>query len=294
MKQTSTQPIYTKKVKHKFNKASPLDPRRLLPKEIWEPLLEAFNDQIPLLQQLVEYALNEVRNRQLVLSNCPDIPPTAVCLAISKLAESNAALDQIRESGDLVIIRVAIELLHRIGNLIYINTKDQLIRRCVCALVEVVLINMANPQLYYGHVFLFTRSLRALVCDHKLPLPSLIRMQQAEYLLDPLSSRLYLEFPHNVNRRNFHERLASKSKRRDELLMDIVQIRVHLNNNNGHSIMLKMVILWSTEQLKAKYLELQGDPVKRLADIRSKARVFEIVTRMIQRLFGVSPYLFGR
>lgn len=44
----------------------------------------------------------------------------------------------------------------------------------------------------------------------------------------------------------------------------------------------------------AKFLALQGDPVERQFDIGSKARVFEILTRIIERLFGVSPYLFGR
>lgn len=51
---------------------------------------------------------------------------------------------------------------------------------------------------------------------------------------------------------------------------------------------------WSLGALLDKYYELQGDPKKRQRDIELKARVFEILTRIMQRLFGVSPHLFGR
>lgn len=182
---------------------------RKLRTEVCTPLLLAFEEDSVLLNNLVEYAKNEVCRRQLSLMGCPDIPSAFVINAIVYLASNNEALDDIRESGDLVVFRIIIELLHRLGFL-NLQRDDTDTRRAACSLVDVILVNIANPQLYPGHVFLFTRALRSLVSQKKLPMPSSTRMQQAEYLLDPLTRIWYLSCEGYIKQpsRTFHEALS--------------------------------------------------------------------------------------
>lgn len=188
--------------------------------EVRIPLMLAFKNQLCLLSELARYATNEVKERDIQLLNGPDLPTETVFRSIIYLAHSNDTMHKIRESGDRITIRVVIELLHRLGSLIFHpEGKDQEIRRSACALVDVVLINMANPQLYPGHVYLFTRAIRALIHHRKLPAPSFVRMQQIEYLLNPLSHRAYFRWytvKSKQPQEKFHDSLSSKLGRKNK------------------------------------------------------------------------------
>lgn len=190
--------------------------------EVCVPLRFAFgDDNLQYLCQLVEYAATEVRLGELNLKDSEFISDDLILRSINYLSHCNKAMYNIRESGNLTIIRIVIELLHRLAMINLPDPRDQEIRRSTCALIDVVLINMANPRLCPSHVYLFTYALRALLHQKKLPFPSLIRMQQIEYLLDPWSRYCYARRGDSRAQKDFHERLSGASEKFIVLTIDL-------------------------------------------------------------------------
>lgn len=145
------------------------------------------------LVDLVEYAHQQVQESENLSGYSPFVPLYLVEQSIIDLDENADSILEIRETGDIVALRIVIELLFQLGA-VRTPSRNQSIKlkRGACTLVDALLLNIANPALKKEHIYLFTVALRSLLEGRKLPLPATPRMYQAEYLLNPHSRMHFL------------------------------------------------------------------------------------------------------
>lgn len=255
--------------------------------EVCIALLRAFGLDGRTVSLLYQYAVADVGRSQLDLTQCPTLDGRDVSQAIILLGESVPCLNAIRESGNLVTLRIILEFLYRMADVI--SYRDALdagtaIRRCVCSLIDAVLLNVTCCALSESHIYLLVHSIRGLIERNKVPRPAVVRMQQLEYLLNPLSRFCYYSVPPHVSPRS-----ASRLFPLNRVMDRDDGFR---NKKSFQTTPARFKVLLS-QALEREFASLQRPVDVMEREISAKARVFEIIARITERLFGTSPCLFG-
>lgn len=253
---------------------------RYIEPDVCVSLLRAFGQDGRTVSLLYRYAVADILRGQLDLTQCPALEGSSVSQAVLFLGEKPACLNAIRESGNVVTLRIVLELLHRFGCVIHyrdIQDAGTDVRRHACALIDSVLLNICSSTLSDSHVYLLVHSIRGLLDRRRVPRPAVIRMQQVEYFLNPLSRLCYY---------NVSPQFSSRSNDPD---CGHSHLPTHLDTKSRSTKFRQLL----TKALERKFEELQRPAECVERDIRAKARVFEIVSRLTERLFGTSPCLFG-
>jgi hypothetical protein len=254
---------------------------RHIPPQICNALLQAFGVDGRVVSMLYRYAVEEILRGDLELSGCPALDAFAVYDAALILGKNTSCINVIREEGNIVTLRIILEILYRLGYIVpysYICENDSDIRNCTCALIESFLLNAYFSELSEAHMYLFAYSIRGLLDKNKIPGPAIIRMQQLEYFLNPLSRLCY----YNVSPIQGYK----GSNRFKKLPLSIDPFNKISTQIPGFRKKL-------SEAFFKKFCELQKPSDMVQAEIKGKARVFEIIARLTERLFGSTPCLFG-
>lgn len=261
---------------------------RCLPPEICDALLRAFGVEGDTAYRLYSYAAEDVKRGWLDLTQCPPLETFQVVQAILLLGGNAVCLNLIRESEDATVLRIVLELLYRLGAVIYLRDVLDIgtdIRRSACHLVDSIMVNSSSSHFSESHIYLFGYSVRSLLCHNKLPRPATIRMQQIEYLLNPLSRFCYyMMLPSEQKRVDFHSHYnGSYGKGKSTPAMVLQASQPHKSNFHQEV----------AQALYRKYCELKPSKEVVENEIRARATVFEVISRLTERLFGASPYLYG-